>query len=693
MRISIFIYFFLFFLNTLSSQINPKNITIYRDSFGVPHIYGNTDADAAYGLAWAHSEDDFENIQHQLLAGKGMLGEVLGKDGVLFDFGLQFLGIDTFVDRTYEADVSPSFKKIVTAYCQAINDYAATHPTEVLLKKSLPFQPIDMIKSFTLNLSLMAGVGMSLKAIKENKIEDFFTPNEVGSNAFAVAPNRTEDGKAWLAINSHQPLEGRFAWYEAHVASNEGWNIIGGLFPGGTSIFVGSNEHLGWAHTVNYNTWGDIFLLKVNPKNKHQYEYDGQWKNFVEGKAKLKLKIGGIKLAVSKKLRFTEYGPVFKTKRGLFAIRFPSYRNLKGAEQWFNMNKAQNWQEFDKAIRMEGITQFNIIYADNAGNIFFQSNGAYPKRNPNLNWHYPITSSSAKYKWEKLIPFEDKPFVFNPSCGYVYNSNNTPLHSTGDECNWKGKFPGLQMFEYNRGERFRTMFKSIDEKYTWNDILRFKFDKHYEPNGMYRDRFKTVFDLHPEKYPDIAKSINMFKKWDLNNDVLNHEATLAMVTHYFMAKESKMPFAFLMIREKPIAEDFAVKNIRKAQSFLKKHYGSSDLALGEVLHHVRGDVVIPASGGFEVPRAADASLYDKKHGLFKVKGGDGYIQMTKFSKDKGAEILSVNAYGSSAHQESSHYTDQMQMFQKEEFKTMTFDRAKIEREAIKKYYPGEISYR
>ena len=137
-----------------SAQINPANITIARDSFGVPHIYGHTDAEAAYGLAWAHSEDDFKSIQQNLLAAKGMLGEVIGKEGVLFDFGLKFFGIDTLVDNNYERVISSDFKKVLNGYIQGVNDYATKHANEVLLKKALPFTAQDMVKGSTLTLTL-----------------------------------------------------------------------------------------------------------------------------------------------------------------------------------------------------------------------------------------------------------------------------------------------------------------------------------------------------------------------------------------------------------------------------------------------------------------------------------------------------------------------------------------------------------
>src|ERR1043165_2260615 len=296
-------------------QINPANIAIARDSFGVPHIYGHTVAEAAYGLAWAHCEDDFADVQQNLLAAKGMLGEVLGKDGVLFDFALQFFGIDSLVDNNYERAISNDFKKVLNGYIQGVNDYAFKHPEEVLLKKALPFKATDMVKGSTLTLTLFAGAGMALKSIKDNHIELLHQPNEVGSNSMAIAPSRTEDGKGWLLVNSHQPIEGRFAWYEAHIKSDEGWDVIGGLFPGGTTIFVGTNKYLGWAHTTNYHTFGNIYKLQ---HKGNKYLYDGQWKEFGKQKAHLKLKLGSLKIAVGKTIRHCEYGPVFQSPHGWY---------------------------------------------------------------------------------------------------------------------------------------------------------------------------------------------------------------------------------------------------------------------------------------------------------------------------------------------------------------------------------------
>lgn len=665
------------------AQINPANITIARDSFGVPHIYGHTDAEAAYGLAYAHCEDDFKSIQQNLLAAKGMLGEVLGKEGVLFDFGLQFFGIDTLVDNNYERLISADFKKVLEGYIQGVNDFAATHPDQVLLPKALPFTPTDMIKGSTLTLTLFAGAGMALKSIKDNHIELLHQPNEIGSNSLAIAPSRTNDGKAWLLINSHQPIEGRFAWYEAHIKSDEGWDVIGGLFPGGTTIFLGSNQKLGWAHTTNYHTFGDIYKLK---HKGNKYLYDGKWKTFQTKKAHLKLKLGKLKIGITKKIRTCEYGPVFQTKHGWYAIRYPGAMDLRATEQWFRMNKANNFKEFETALKMEAIPLFNIMYADVEGTIFYQSGCQVPLRDSTLNWNLPITANTSNYKWNSLVPYNQKPSLLNPSCGYLFSCNQTQYSVSGKECSWNGSFIGIQQFNYNRGERFAELLAAVKDKFTWTDFLNVKFDKSYSQKGSYARNFKAAFQLDEHKYTDIADAIKKLKQWNWTGDTENKDAALAMIMQERLQKKWKVPFAFLMIKKEPLHEDELADALRYTKKFMLKKYGTLDVKLGDVQRLIRGNVSFPASGMREVSRAADPKLFDKTKGIWRITNGDGYIQVNKYSHS-GVEINSINAYGSSAHPDSKHYTDQMELFSKEQFKTMTFNWDEILKNAEKIYHP------
>lgn len=675
-----------FFYFIAPAQINSQNIQIARDSFGVPHIYGKTDAEAAYGLAWAHCEDNFKEVQQALLSGKNMLGRVLGKEGVLFDYGLQFLGVDKLVDAKYETDISPDFKKVMEAYVQAVNDFAAKHPEEVLYQKALPFTSLDMLKGTVLTTSLLAGVGLTLKAIKEDRIEDFTTINDIGSNSIAVAPSRTEDGKTWLVVNSHQPLEGRFSWYEAHIMSDEGWNITGGLFPGGATIFLGANEYLGWAHTTNYHNFGDIYKLTV--KNG-KYLYDGAYKPFEKSKAKLKIKLGGLVLGITKKLYNCEYGPVLKTKKGYFAIRFPSYENIRATEQWYRMNKAKNLADFEHALKYEAVPLFNVMYADVEGNIYYHSSGRIPWRDPALNWKNPIVGTSSKYKWTSLVPFDKKPTILNPSCGYIQNCNQTPLYVTGDSCEWEGDFIGLQHFKYNRGERMKEMFDSIQGKITWQDLHRIKFDKRYSHNGSYAKNFKQLYSLDEAKYPDIADAIKLIKAWNWEATSDNKNASIVLVTQEMLVKQYKTPFGFLMIQKNPITEAQCVEAVRQAKKFLLKTHGTIELPMGNIFKHQRGGVSYPANGFREVCRAADPKLIDKKNGIYKSSGGDGLMQFIKFSKDGKVEIESVTAFGNSNRPESKHYTDQMKLFVDEKFKPMSLNRKVVFEKAVRIYHPGD----
>lgn len=668
-------------------NINPQNVTITRDEWGVPHIFGNTDAEAAYGLAWAHAEDNFKDIQENLLVGQGRLAEVTGKDGALFDFALQFFQIDTLVEHKFLTDLSLEYRKMLNGYIQGVNAYALKHPEEVLIKNSLPFKEKDAVKSFTLAMTLFAGAGMAFKAINDNLVNDLYAPNEVGSNAVAIHASRTEDGNNWLLGNSHQPLEGRYAWYEAHIQSGEGWNILGGLFPGAASILVGSNENLGWSHTTNYHNFGDIYELKLHPKDKTIYWYDNQWKKFGQRKAHLKVKIAGIKLPVSKKILESEYGPVFEKDGKYYAFRFPGAMEIRSGEQWFKMNKAKNFCEFKSAIQMEAAALFNIIYADRFDTIYMISAGIIPERDTTLKWTPPIMGISSKYKWTKLLSFDKKPQYLNPTCGYVYNANNTPIHATAPDEYWKDYFIGLQLFEYNRGERFGRLMNEVKGSFRWKeDFERIKYDLKYDPEGCYYDRFKILYQLDENKYPQIADAIGLMKSWNMVGNKESRQAALAMITHKNLAKKISLPFAYLMIRKEPIEESAAVEALAAAKKFLLKTHGTIDLPYSEVFRHIRGEVSLPVNGMSEVARAGDAKLFDEKKGIYRLTSGDGYIQMVRFGKN-GIELNTINAYGASSHADSPHYTDQMQLFVDQKMKRMFLDMKLYDASKLKTYHP------
>ncbi len=673
---------------SLFAQINPDNITIVRDKWGVPHIYAKTDAEVAYGLAWATAEDDFHSMQQNLLAVKNKLGSVVGKDGAIFDFFVFALDTKTYVDANYEKEVSPEFKKVLNGFVQGVNAYAAKNPSEVRAKGIFPINEKDILQGYVLNLTLLAGVHNEIAKIFNRQIKRDELPQ--GSNGLAVNGNKTKDGNTYLAVNSHQPLEGPLAWYEAHVESEEGWKMIGANFPGGVTLFLGSTPNLGWTHTVNAPDMCDIYKLKMHPTEKLKYEFDSKWIDLKTRVFRTKVKILGLKIPIKRKVYRSKHGLVFKNKDGFYALRFsPNRTTIKAAEQWYRMNKATNYKEFRAALDLHGIGSTNITYADRKGNILQLGNGNIPIRNSKYNWQKVLPSNTSETVWEeKYYPIDSLAQIFNPKCGYVFNTNNTPFNATAVEenidSNTFNKTMGYLRGDNNRSLSMQRLF-SEKGKIDFEEFKRIKYDISWMPNPSYSftiTNIEQLFQLDENKYPQVADLITQLKNWDRETNVESYAATifvLALPKLYKPLQEQSLTKSF-----NTLPESAFVEALEASKKHLLKYYNSTYVPLGQLQRHIRGEVSYSVSGAPDVI----AALYTTPHenGQFRAMAGDSYIQLAQFSKD-GVKIESVNAYGASAHEDSPHYTDQMRLYVEKKTKPMTFDKEKIMKEAKKVYHP------
>ncbi len=350
---SIFLFVFVFFSYRSFSQVNPNNIDIVRDKFGVPHIFGITDKETAYGLAWAHSEDNFKTIQETFLPAISRLGSHSGKQGIVLDYIVQLLRCRDVAQLQYHK-LSKEVIEVVEGYVEGINAYAKSNPKEVLVKRSFPISVMDYLTGYNMVLHFFSDSGDMLSALFNNQVKPLneltgvdVIDKSIGSNAFAISKKKTTDGKTYLNVNTHQPLEGPFSWYEAHMVSQQGWNMLGSLFPGSPFPLIGTNENLGWCHTYNYPDLIDVYQLEMHPKKKNRYKYDDKWLKLEKSKAKLKLRIfWGIKIPIRKKLLWCVYGPVIKNKSGYFSFHSNALENISSIDQWYKMNKAKKWEEF-----------------------------------------------------------------------------------------------------------------------------------------------------------------------------------------------------------------------------------------------------------------------------------------------------------------------------------------------------------
>ena len=295
-----FLIFPIFFLN--SQSIDIDNIEIVRDSFGVPHIYAKTDAELSYGLAWAHAEDDFKTIQEAYLAGNALLSKHIGIRGAPIDFLSQLIRPDDTIDSLYKT-LDKNFEKVVQGYANGLNSFAINNPDQVLVDKLFPITPRKMLKYSLLQLFIFSEGEKAVLSIFNNKAGVIDTSNDVGlgSNLFAFSSKKTKNNETFLAINTHQPLEGPTSWYEVHLVSEQGTNIIGATFPGAPCVLTGTNQYLGWTHTVNYPDKTDIYQLEMAKNSKLKYIVDNKILKLEKFRGKAFIKILGIPIKVGKR--------------------------------------------------------------------------------------------------------------------------------------------------------------------------------------------------------------------------------------------------------------------------------------------------------------------------------------------------------------------------------------------------------
>lgn len=664
-----------------SQNISPESIDIVRDKWGVPHIFSKTDGGVAYGLAWAHAEDDFKTIQQGFLAGKNMLGLHLGKDGATVDYIIQFLKCRELVDSRYDKDISPEFKKVLIGYTEGINAYANAHPKEVLVKKLFPVTPKDMLTYSILQLAISAGVDGALKSISNNSIP-IALPAPGGSNAYAFNSSITADHQTYLAINSHQPLEGPVAWYEAHLSSEEGWNILGALFPGSPVILHGCNEYLGWAHTVNNPDKLDVYQLELNALNKNQYKVDGQWKDLEKTTLRLRVKVAGIPISIKRDAFSSIYGPTMVNEKGAFAVRTGALMEIRGLDQWYQMNKAKDFTSFHKALEMNAISGYNIVYADRFDTIYYISNAKLPIRDKAFRWNTTLPGNTSKTLWNEFHPLKDLPQVLQPKSGYLFNSNHSPFNATAESDNIKNEdydlTMGYETNNNNRSERFMELIKNYT-RLNYEDFKTIKYDRQLPAHLKYITNADTLFLLDEGKNSDINSLISILKTWDRKAEVNSKGAALFLVIYYKVVEELTAGATY-----RNLSRAQCLQLLQYARDYLIKHFGSTDVTLGQLQKLVRGEKNIPLPGIPDVIASMRSVRWEK--GMLRGEQGESYIEMVRFTME-GPVIETVNCYGASSLPDNPHFDDQMEMFVRQETKKMTLNKEQVYKDAVKVYHP------
>ena len=686
------LFIYLFFFSSYSlAQVNTSNVEIVRDSWGVPHIYGKTDKEAAYGLAWAHAEDDFATIQKTFLPAKGLLGSLDGIRGAVLDYAVELLKSREVANRELN-NLPPEGLNIIYGYLEGLNSFAKKFPEKVLVEGSFPLSIYDYLTGLNLMLHLFSDTGDIIGQLLSNSINPIDEMSgvdnigtSIGSNGFAFNSLKTTDGKSYLNINTHQPLEGPFAWYEAHVNSEEGWNMLGGLFPGLPLPVIGTNENLGWTHTYNYPDMNDVFQLVINPKNKNQYKLDGRWEDFEIKKIKLKVKsLLGVKIKVGRNIIWSKFGPVIKNKKGYFAFFSQSLNNISAIEQWLKMNKAKNFDEFEDALKLLGIPRFNIVYADRDDNIFYMSNARLSVRDESINWRNLVIGDTSSIILNDYHPYEDLPKLLNPPSGYLFNTNNSPFNSTTKEYNlleenYSSTFSYKEK-ENNRSLRFMEIIKDYD-KLSFDNFKVIKYDQQYPDSLAYVGNIAKIFNFETDD-DTLNDILNIIKNWDKKGSYNNLGAAHWSLFYRFILE-------LLSENDLKVTDEIPIKlfneALQKTRKHLIKYFGRVDVLLGDLQRHTRGEISLPVSGLIDMIAPTYVTKYED--GTYRSVSGESYIMLVKYS-DSNIEIETVVPYGNSNDPLSPHYTDQMKLYIDKKTKSMTLDRETIYKNAASIYNPN-----
>jgi acyl-homoserine-lactone acylase len=663
---------------------------IVRDEWGVPHIYGKTDADVAYGVAQAHAEDDFFTLQDVVAMTRGRYGAIAGEDGAMFDYALALLDSRGTVDRQY-ASLAPRTRAMLEAYATGLNDFARAHPGEVKLGNLFPVNGHDVATGFALRQPFFFGLNTTLGALVKGEtllpdpgpglkgpLPDREAAENAGSNAFAIAPGRSGDGVTRLISNAHQPWEGGVSWYELVVESGEGLHFAGANFPGSPFVLLGHNENLGWTNTVNQPDMIDVYKLVLDKAGTH-YRLDGKWLPLVKTTVTLPVRFGPVVLPIHRDVYRSVHGPVIVNASGAYAFRYGGMGSLATIDAYYALGTTKTYAEWQRVLARQAIPSTNFIYADKAGTIAYWYNASIPQRSKGPDWRGVLPGDRSDLIWHALAPYDSLPHYVNPASGFVFNSNNTPMVAAGKGSNLNAAdfAPelGIETKMTNRGYRAE---KLLDEPgpIGRERLAAIKYDTGWEREGYVKQVLDGIDALDTRGNSRLTEAKRLMQQWNLQSDGANRADALAQLILKPAMADS--------YNRRPITP--SRKLLQDAADHLMTYFGRLDPPLQDLLRlrHGKGRyaVDLPLDGGSDTLRAA-ATWDVEPDGRLKVKHGDSFIQFVEWAPGRPVSSRSIQPFGAATTRlDNVHNTDQAALFVQHKLKPVHFFRADVLANAV-----------
>lgn len=704
---------------TMEVTHQSQNVTIYRDEWGVPHIHGKTDGDTAFGMGYAQAEDNFEQLELGFIMGTGRLSEILGEDAVLADWVVHSFENNELSIRDYE-NATPAVKALLDGYAAGINYYMETHPEleTRLLDHIEPWYSLALIRRWY----YLGGFLSRLRFTMDERTAAFETINgeplqmaqvdypeidpedrkEFGSNSWAANGAKIDGTGSMLFINPHLPAFGIGQTYEAHMLSDEGWNFTGYARFGYPLPYIGFGENLGWMSTDNYSNQEDSWIEHFDdPANPLAYTYGDGTREATEWEGEIKVKDAGIRKV---KYRKTHHGSVVAMRDGKFLSgMFATFDQPGWLDQWYNMQRASNIDEFTKAIEPQRMNFGNIMYADRDGNIWYIYNGSVPIRKDGFDWNMAVDGSNPDTDWQGYHTLYDLPQVKNPVSNMMQNTNTTPFAVSMSESDAKEENYPYYMVREGDNARSRNARRILNKHEvfdydTWvHESLDTTMVEWDVSKPIINDAYAATSASNTERAEKLAPVIEMLNAWD-------GVATLETVapTVYVEWFEG-------LYRSKPRGSEFSDEEVmdylERAVDMLTENFGTWQVAWGEMNRSQRpplddaGNPVFddnaPSIPTVGVPGWSGGSqivFNNRRDGLKRryKTGGNSYTAVVHFpSGDEKVKSKSIHVFGANVDPSSPNNMDQAALLAQKQYKPAWLYLEDVKANAARSYHPGE----
>ncbi len=513
-------------------------VTIKRDNFGIPHIYGKTDADVVFGLLYAQCEDDFNRVEVNYINAMGRMAEVEGEDQLYTDLRMK-LYIDP-EEVMQEYDNSPAWlKKLMDAFADGINYFLYTHP-EVKPKLITRFEPW-MALTFS-----EGSIGGDIESISTRGLSRFYGGEQLavadpvtdiadneprGSNGFAIAPSITRDGNSLLLINPHTSI---FFRTEVQMVSEEGLNAYGAITWGQFFVYQGFNDRCGWMHTSSRADVIDYYLEDVVEKDgKYYYRYGDELRPFREKLITLPYRDGNTTGERQIKVYYSHHGPVVGEQDGKWLTVSLMVEHEKALTQSYLRTKARSYADFVETMELRTNSSNNTVYADADGNIAYFHGNFMPVRDESFDWSKPVDGSNPATDWKGLHDLDEMITLLNPPNGWIQNCNSTPFTVAGENSPRKEDFPSYMApdEENQRGIHAVRVLKDQTD-FTLDKLLEAAYDSYLPAFENTIPALVRAYDNLSQKNPGMAETlggpINALRNWDFRFSLSSVETTLAV---------------------------------------------------------------------------------------------------------------------------------------------------------------------